>query len=262
MNILDLGDIAVHWRADGPEGGVPVVFLNSLGTDLRVWDKVVARLPGGVRAIRMDKRGHGLTDATPAPYSMGMLVRDAERVLDAVGVHDAVVVGLSIGGMIAQGLAVKRPDLVGALVLSNTAVRIGTPDIWEPRIAAIRDSGIEPLADGIMERWFAKPFRATPELPGWRNMLVRTTLDGYVGCCAAISGTDFYSTTATLTLPTMVIAGSEDGATPPDMVRETCDLIAGAQFHLIRGVGHLPCVEAPEVFSDLLNGFLANAGRL
>ncbi|MFN6979362.1 MAG: 3-oxoadipate enol-lactonase, partial [Gemmobacter sp.] len=206
--------------------------------------------------IRMDKRGHGLSDAPPAPYAMGALIHDAERVIDAAGVRGAVVVGCSIGGMIAQGLAVKRPDLVRALVLSNTAARIGTPAMWAERIAAVDAGGIAALADAVLARWFAPAFRATPEAAAWRHMLTRTPAAGYAGCCAAIAGADFLATTARLTLPTLAIAGSEDGSTPPDLVHETAGLIAGSRFHLIRGAGHLPCVEAPAAFLAALVPFL------
>jgi 3-oxoadipate enol-lactonase len=257
MRIMDLGDIRLHWRADGDPGGAPIVFLNSLGTDLRLWDKTVAALPPGWRAIRMDKRGHGLSDCPRGPYSMGALIRDAERVIDGAGVRGAVIVGCSIGGMIAQGLAVKRPDLARALVLSNTGARIGTAAMWAERIAAVEAGGIEAIADAVMARWFAPAFRASPEATGWRHMLTRTPAAGYAGCCAAIAGADFLTTTARLTLPTLAIAGSEDGSTPPDLVRETAALIAGSRFVLIRGAGHLPCVEAPEAFSAALAGFLA-----
>ncbi|MEZ5867277.1 MAG: alpha/beta fold hydrolase [Defluviimonas denitrificans] len=108
MHMLDLGDLSLHWREDGDPSGAPVVFANSLGTDFRLWDKVVPLMPKGLRLIRYDKRGHGLSSCPPGPYGMGALVRDAERLLDALGVRDCVFVGLSIGGMIAQGLAVKR----------------------------------------------------------------------------------------------------------------------------------------------------------
>ena len=121
MNILDLGDIQLHWREDGDPAGWPVVFANALGTDFRLWDRIVPLLPKSLRLIRYDMRGHGLSSCPPGPYAMGALVRDAERLLDALGVKDCVFVGLSIGGMVAQGLAVKRLDLVRALVLSNTA---------------------------------------------------------------------------------------------------------------------------------------------
>lgn len=262
MRIADLDGLKVHYTDEGDPTGPAIVFANSLGTDLRLWDRIVPQLPAGLRVIRYDKRGHGLTQASPAPYSMGTLVGDLERLLDHLGVRDCLLVGLSIGGMIAQGLAVKRLDLVRALVLSNTGAKIGTREMWQDRIAAIEARGIESLADPVMERWFSARFRATPELAAWRTMLVRQTVDGYAGCSAAIAGTDFYTPTSGLRLPTLGIAGSEDGSTPPDLVRETVDLIPGARFELIRGAGHLPCVEAPEEFARILNAFIAEVGHV
>ncbi|MEY8837650.1 3-oxoadipate enol-lactonase [Cribrihabitans sp. XS_ASV171] len=262
MQIAELGDVQLHYRVDGDPEGAPVVFANSLGTDLRLWDAVLPLLPDGLRFIRYDKRGHGLSSLPRAPYSMGSLVRDVEALLDHLQVRDCVFVGLSIGGMIAQGLAVKRLDLVRAVVLSNTGAKIGTTAMWEERIAAVQDHGIEPMADGIMERWFSKGFRATPELELWRNMLVRQPAEGYAGCSAAISGTDFYTPTSGLRLPALGIAGSEDGSTPPDLVRETVELIPGSRFHLIRKAGHLPCVEQPEEYAEVLTGFLREIGHI
>lgn len=262
MQICALDDINIHYREDGDPKGAPLVFANSLGTDLRLWDKVVPLLPAGLRIIRYDKRGHGLSDCPPSPYSMGTLVRDAERLLDALGVKECVFVGLSIGGMIAQGLAVKRLDLMRGMVISNTAAKIGTKEMWEQRIDGVRKGGIEALADPVMERWFSKGFRATPELVAWRNMLIRQPVEGYMGCSAAISGTDLMTPTSGLRLPTLAIAGSEDGSTPPDLVRETADLIHGSRFHLIRGAGHLPCVEKPEEYAEVLGKFLKEIGHV
>ena len=262
MRIADLGDLKVHYRIDGNPDGRPVVFANSLGTDLRLWDQVLPLLPQGLKYIRYDKRGHGLTELTPAPYSMGTLVRDVERLMDHLAVKDALFVGLSIGGMIAQGLAVKRMDLVRAMVLSNTGAKIGQPAMWDDRIAAVKAGGIEALADSIMERWFSAPFRKTDEFHAWRNMLVRQPAEGYMGCSAAISGTDFYTPTSGLRLPTLGIAGSDDGSTPPDLVRETVDLVPGSQFHLIRKAGHLPCVEQPEEYAAVLTKFMQDVGHV
>jgi 3-oxoadipate enol-lactonase len=262
MKLFDTGEVRLHYRVDGPADGAPVVFANSLGTDFRLWDPILPLLPKGLRIIRFDKRGHGLSTCPPAPYSMGSLITDTEKLLDHLGVKDCVFVGLSIGGMIAQGLAVKRLDLMRAMVLSNTGAKIGTPEVWDQRIAGVQSDGIESLADAVMERWFSKGFRATPELELWRNMLVRQEDAGYAGCSAAISGTDFYATTATLRLPTLGIAGSEDGSTPPDLVRETVDLIPGSKFHLIRKAGHLPCVEQPEEYAQVLTDFLSSVGHI
>ncbi|MGB5560191.1 MAG: 3-oxoadipate enol-lactonase [Paracoccaceae bacterium] len=262
MQMLDLGDVQLHYADEGSPDGAPVVFANSLGTDFRLWDKVLPLLPPGLRLIRYDKRGHGLSSAPAAPYSMGSLISDAEKLLDHLKVSDCVFVGLSIGGMIAQGLAAKRLDLVRAMVLSNTGAKIGTRELWADRIAGVKSGGIESLADAVMERWFSKPFRETAELTAWRNMLTRQPAEGYMGCSAAISGSDFYTTTAALTLPTLGIAGSEDGATPPDLVRETVELVKGARFHLIRGAGHLPCVEKPGEYAEVLTSFLRETGHV
>ncbi|MDU8946203.1 3-oxoadipate enol-lactonase [Ovoidimarina sediminis] len=262
MKIARLDGIDLHYREDGDPGGAPVVFANSLGTDLRLWDEVVARLPEGLRLIRYDKRGHGLSACPPAPYKMGTLVTDAERLMDHLDVTGAVFVGLSIGGMIAQGLAVKRMDLVRAMVISNTAAKIGTADMWQDRIDAVRAGGIAALSDAILERWFSKPFRAGEELIAWRHMLERQPAEGYMGCSAAIAGTDLMEPTSGLRLPTLAIAGSEDGSTPPDLVRETVDLIPGSRFHLIRGAGHLPCVETPDAYAEALTGFLKEVGHV
>lgn len=262
MQIFDTGDVRLHYRVDGPDDGAPIVFANSLGTDMRLWDPILPLLPDGLRIIRFDKRGHGLSTCPAAPYSMGALITDTEKLLDFLGVKGCVFVGLSIGGMIAQGLAVKRLDLIRAMVLSNTAAKIGNPTIWAERIAAVKEGSIESLADAVMERWFSPAFRQSPELELWRNMLVRQPDDGYAGCSAAISGSDFYTTTSSLRLPCLGIAGSEDGSTPPDLVRETTDLIPGSKFHLIRKAGHLPCVEQPQEFAQVLGDFLKGVGHV
>lgn len=262
MHIADFGDVQLHYRVDGDPEGAPLVFANSLGTDMRLWDPILPMLPKGLRIIRYDKRGHGLSSQPTGAYAMGALVRDAERLLDYLEIRDCVFVGLSVGGMIAQGLAVKRMDQVRAMVLSNTAAKIGTTAQWAERMDAVRSGGIEALADATMERWFSREFRATPDMALWRNMVVRQPVEGYLGCCAAISGTDFYTPTSGLRLPTLGIAGAEDGSTPPDLVRETTDLIPGSRFELIRKAGHLPCVERPREYAALLTAFLTETGHI
>lgn len=261
-HMFDTGSARLHYRVDGPADGPPVVFANSLGTDMRLWDKVLPLLPAGLRIIRFDKRGHGLSSTPPAPYAMGTLISDTEGLLDHLGVKNCLFVGLSIGGMIAQGLATKRLDLIRAMVLSNTAAKIGNAAMWDERIAAVKKGGVESLADAVMERWFSSAFCKTSELELWRNMLAQQTADGYAGCSAAISGTDFYTPTSGLRLPTLGIAGSEDGSTPPDLVRETVDLIPGSKFHLIRKAGHLPCVERPDEFAAVLSDFIKSTGHI
>ena len=252
----------LHWREDGDPSGAPVVFANSLGTDLRLWDPILPHMPPGLRLIRYDKRGHGLSDAPPGPYAMGQLVADAEAVIEAAGARETAFVGLSVGGMIAQGLAAKRLDLVRVAVLSNTGLRIGTRQLWQDRIEATHRDGLAAMAPAILERWFSRPFRESPTVHPWRRMVETCPPDGYAGTCAAIAGTDFHASSQGLRLPVLAIAGSEDGATPPDMVREMADLIPGSRFALIRGAGHLPCVERPKEYAALLADFLRATGHL
>jgi 3-oxoadipate enol-lactonase len=262
MKMAHFGDLGLHYDVTGPENGTPVVFANSLGTDFRLWDGILPHLPSGLRILRFDKRGHGLSDAPKGPYSMGALISDTEKLMDHTGFKNAIFVGLSIGGMIAQGLAAKRLDLVRAMVLSNTGAKIGTRDMWADRIAAVEVGGLEAVVDPTMLRWFSKPFHNDPEFSAWRNMFLRTPAMGWTGCAAAISGTDFISATSGLRLPTLAIAGSEDGSTPPDLVFETADLIPGSQKELIRDAGHLPCVEKPAQYAAILNAFLMAQGAV
>lgn len=263
MRAITVEGVTLHVRDEGPADGPALVFSNSLGTDFRVWDPLLGHLPAGLRLIRYDKRGHGLSDCPPQPWGMGDHVADLAGVMDALGVKGAAVCGLSVGGMIAQGLAAERPDLVRSLILCDTGAKIGSPEMWDTRIDAIRKGGIAALADAILERWFTKAFRAgAPDFPLWRNMLVRTTVEGYTGTCAAIRDTDLIESTSRLRLPCLAVCGSEDGATPPDLVRETAALIPGSRFELIRGAGHIPSVEQPAVLGRLISGFLKETGHV
>ncbi|WP_353475695.1 3-oxoadipate enol-lactonase (plasmid) [Salipiger sp. H15] len=256
MQTLSVSGVSLNIRDEGPRDGRVLMLANSLGTDLRVWDALIPLLPEGLRVVRFDKRGHGLSDAPAAPYAMETLVSDAEAICEALGLSDVTFVGLSIGGLIGQGLAAKRPDLVRALVLMDTAAKIGTPEMWQTRIDGIRANGVGSLADAILERWFTPGFRASdPQFAAWKNMLVRTPVEGYVGCCAAIAGADLTESTRALTLPVLAMAGAEDGSTPPELVRGTAEL-CGAEFALIEHAGHIPCVEQPEATARLITDFL------
>ena len=135
MQAVRVNELGLHAAVTGDPDGLPVVFANSLGTDFRVWDPLLPHLPAGLKIIRYDMRGHGLSDAPEGDYYMGDLVADAAGLMDALGLRDAVFVGLSIGGVVAQGLAAERPDLLRAAVFSNTAAKIGTEATWRDRIA-------------------------------------------------------------------------------------------------------------------------------
>lgn len=261
MSFLDLPDHRLHWCEEGDPRGAPVVFAHGLGTRLELWEEVVAALPQKFRLIRFDLRGHGGSDAPPAPWSMGALVRDAEALMDHLALRDCVFVGHSLGGMIAQALAVKRLDLVRALVLCGTATKIGTAETWAARAELTRAGGMEAVAAAELQRWFPRFAQKSKPAEVARDMLLSMKEESYLAACGAIAGTDFYATTARLTLPALVLAGANDGATPPDMLRETADLMAGADFVLLRGAGHLAPLDRPEDFARELDAFLTRIGH-
>lgn len=259
---IDANGVALHVLEQGDPDGRPLVFSNSLGTDLRLWDAVLPHLPGGLRILGYDTRGHGLSACPDGPYGIDDLVRDAAAVLDACDVRDPVFVGLSIGGLTAQALASARPDLVKAAVLSNTASRMGSAEMWQARMQAITEGGLEAISEAVMQRWFPARFRETSEARLWRNMLMRTPQEGYIGCCAALAGADLRAATAALRLPVLGISGSEDGACTPAETAATIATIPGARCEVIDGAGHLPCVDAPEDYAHLLTAFLKEVGHV
>lgn len=262
MPLAYLPHLRLNYRFEGATVGPVLVLTHPLGFDLTIWDQVIPLLPAAVRILRYDHHGHGGSDTPAPPYAMGALITDAERLLDHLNIRDCVFLGLSMGGLVAQGLAIKRLDMVRGLILSNTAAKLGTENIWQDRIALVRAGGMDSVIEAATQRIFSRAFRATPDLAHWQNLMRETNPDGYIGCATAIAGTDFYTPTTSLRLPTLAIAGSEDGATPPDLVRETADLIPGSRFALIRGGGHMPFVERPHAFADVLTTFLKEIGHV
>ena len=262
MQMIDANGTWLHVAGQGPKDGAAVVFANSLGTDLRLWNRLLPLLPPGLRLVRYDKRGHGLSANPPGPYTIDQLAGDAAGLIAALGLRQVVFVGLSIGGLIGQALALNHPGLLRALVVSNSAAKIGTVDMWTDRINAIRDFGLAVVAAPTMERWFSPAFRATPDLALWQNMLERQPADGYIACCQAIAAADLRRQVGALKLPVQMIAGSLDGSTPPELVRASGALIAQARYAEIDGAGHLPCVEAAPQYAQILNAFLKEVGHV
>jgi 3-oxoadipate enol-lactonase len=258
MAFARVNGVVLHHEVRGPTDAPAVVFSNSLGTDYRIWDEVVAALEGDYRILLYDKRGHGLSEATPAPYALEDHVGDLAALMDHVGIAEAVVVGLSVGGLIAQQLAARHPDRVRALILCDTAHKIGTAEMWNARIETTKTKGIASMADAVMERWFTPAYRApgNADFVGYTAMLTRTTVDGYAGTCAALRDADLTQSTSALTIPVLCVVGDQDGATPPDLVRSMADLIKGSRFEVIEGAGHIPCVEKPAETTKLIADFL------
>lgn len=261
LRFAPCGDQTIAYREEGTASGPAVVLAHAMGFDHGLWDATIPLLPPGLRIIRYDLRGHGQSSTPPAPYAMGALVRDAETLLDHLAIRDCVFIGSSIGGMVAQGLAVKRLDQIRALVLANTVTKIGTKETWARLIEATRTTGLSARFTSDVEQSFSPAFRRSQDLRHWQSLLAARRLDAFLGCAAAIAGTDFYTTTASLRLPSLIIASAEDAITPVDMVRELAGLIPGAAFHLIRKSGHLPMIEQPQAFARAVSDFLHGIGH-
>lgn len=262
MTFSRIGDGVLHWSFAGPANAPAVVLANSLGSDLRIWDAVVAHLPE-YRVLRYDKRGHGLSDTAAGAFGIDDHATDLAALLDLAGIGQCAVIGLSVGGMIAQRLAVRFSERIAALVLVATAARIGTTESWAARIAAVEQGGLASVADAVVERWVTADFRThrADEFAGWRNMLVRTPAAGYLATCAALRDTDLTADAPAIRAKTLCVAGEADASTPPDLVRATAALIPGGGFEVIAHAAHLPCLEQPEQLAALIRQHLAEAGH-
>ena len=260
MQSLKSGLEVIHFLDKGPRDDFAIVFLNSLGTDFRVWDKLLDVLGDRFRTVRMDKRGHGLSTNYKDDISIESLAKDVSVLVDSLNLKNICVVGLSIGGLIALELIRQRPNLCNKLILSDTAPKIGSENMWAERIKRVQEGGIEAISDDILARWFSNEFlkNKTVELQMWRSMLTRTTKSGYIGCCAAISQCDLTEQAKLINIPTLVIVGDEDGSTPVNLVKDAANLIDGSIFKVIKKAGHLPCVEQPNEVASIFLQFLEN----
>jgi 3-oxoadipate enol-lactonase / 4-carboxymuconolactone decarboxylase len=260
MQFVRAGGATLHVETNLIRNRPTIVFVNSLGCDLRIWDGVVAALaPSRLGALRYDLRGQGLSDVGATPYRIADHVADLEALLTNLEIERALICGLSIGGMIALGLAEKRPELAAGLILCCTAHRIGTAESWGARIAAVERGGVGAIAENVLPSWFSPAaYRDNaPFVALCRNMLARNPADGYAASCAAVREADLESAARAVSAPALCLAGEYDVATPPDLVRGLSALVPGAQFATIPGVGHAPCVEAPEAVAAQVVAFAA-----
>jgi len=261
MAFARVNGVVLHYRVLGPETAPALAFANSLGTDFRIWDEVVGRLDGRYRVLLYDKRGHGLSELPAGPYSIADHTNDLAALLDHVGIGRLALVGVSVGGMIAQDFAARFPDRIVAAVFSNTGHKIGTDAVWNERIASVEKGGIAAIADAVLLRWFTPSFHAqrSAELAGYRAMLTRQSSAGYAATSAGIRDADFTASTKALKLPVLCIAGDQDGSTPVDLVRSLSELVRGSDFRVIPDCGHIPCVERPDAVAGLIGSFLKSA---
>jgi 3-oxoadipate enol-lactonase len=258
MNFLIGNGLTIHFALDGTREGIPLVFINALGTDLRIWDGVVQQLADRCPILRFDKRGHGLSDCPPTPYSIHDFSTDLMAVLDQLEIPQANLVGISVGGMIALDFAASWPERVHSMVLCDTATVIGTADFWNDRIKRLRENGMQSMAEAILARWFAPTFRekSPAAYQGYYNMLTRMPLDGYAGTCEAIRDANLTDAARIVQARTLIICGTEDVSTPPGLVQGLKEIMPNAEFQEIPGAGHSTCIEQPDAVAAQIKRFL------
>jgi 3-oxoadipate enol-lactonase len=261
MPFAQLPDVRLHYRIDGDAGSPPLLLSNSLGASFEMWEPQMPVLAGRFRVIRYDSRGHGHSEATPGPYSIEQMAGDALGLLDRLSVARADFCGLSMGGMVGMWIAINAPARLDRLVLANTAARIGTAEMWNARIDAVRKGGTASIASGVLARWFTPAMleQPTPIVAQIRATFERISAAGYAASCAAVRDADQRHLLGRIHAPTLVIAGSDDQATPPDDGRFLADHIQGARYVEL-DAPHLSNIQAASAFTQALVQFLGNRG--
>jgi len=256
MPFVDVGELRTHFALTGDKEPV-LVFSNSLGTDFSMWEPQVAELQRRFRILRYDTRGHGQSSVLPADYTIEQLGRDVVGLLDSLRLDRVHFCGLSMGGMIGMWLGIHAPKRLHRLVLSNTAARIGTKEMWNGRIATVRADGMKSVAAAVIERWFTPEFRASfPEkVAVAQRMLEKSPPEGYAACCSAIRDMDQRNAVAQIKAPTLVIYGGKDPVTPAADAHFLKDQIRGA-IEVELAAAHLSNVEQADAFTEALREFL------
>lgn len=257
---LAFDDVTFRVTYEGPKGAPPILFSNSLGASLEMWDAQAAHFEQTHRVIRYDVRGHGETSATPGPYSLAQLAQDALRVLDGLHIHKADWVGCSMGGMVGQWLLTHHRERIGKAVLGNTAAFMGPPATdWNARIRMAYSKGMDPIAEAMKPRWFTKRFNEShaDEVSRVTDMVRKASPAGYAGCCAAIRDMDQRESIKGITNPVLVLIGAEDPATSPAMGEIMARNIPGAR-KVILPAAHISNCEVPDAYNRAVAAFLAS----
>ncbi len=242
----------LHHRFDGREAAPVVVLSNSLGSSLAMWERQVPALTERFRVLRYDQRGHGASPVPPGPYTIDDFGSDVVDLLDSLGLERVSFCGLSLGGAVGMWLGIHAPERLERAALCCTAARFGSPEIWAERAAAVRAAGsVEPLADAVLERWFTTEFRAEqPDaVARVRELLVATPAEGYAASCDALRECDLRGELGRISVPTLVVAGARDPATPPEQAEEIAAAIPGSRLAIIPDAAHFAQIEQPEAFN-------------
>lgn len=255
---LLVNGISVHVEEIGPVGAPAVLMSNSLAADTSMWAAQAQQLAQNYRVIRFDARGHGRTEATADDYSLDLLVDDVLSLLDAMGIEKVHFVGLSLGGMIGQLLAVRAPHRLSSLVLCATFASASI-EMWDERVRLARKEGVEPLIEPTLTRWLTPGFRAArPDVvDAVRDMIGKTSAEGYAGCAAAIRDMDISGAAQHISLPTLLVAAADDPSAPPETMARLHERIEGARFIVLEDAAHLFTIEQPDRVTRVIAEFLA-----
>ncbi len=261
MPYLDHAGARLFYTVDGPDSAPAILFSNSLGTDHTMWEPQAAALAGRFRVVRYDTRGHGRSTAPGEAFTVAQLGQDVIAILDALGIGQAVFCGLSMGGLTGMWLGIHAPQRFSHIVLANTAAKIGNADGWNTRIDTVRREGMAVMVAPSVERWFTPGFAAAAEraLDGLREVLAGLDPRGYAASCAAVRDADLRESVASITVPVLVIAGSQDPSTSAQEGRALADAIPGARFVELTAA-HISSFEQPGRFTAALLDFVR--GRL
>ena len=242
-----------HHIATGPHRAPVLVLSNSLGATLAMWDPQFRALSDRFRLVRYDTRGHGLSPTPPGPYSIDDVGTDVIELLDRLDAERAHVAGLSLGGMTAMWLGINAPRRLDRLVLLCTSPLMGPAQMWADRAATVREHGTRAIVDATMQRWLTDGYRATHDIEPLREMFLGVDDEGYANCCAAIERMDQTAGLESIIAPTLIIAGAQDPATPPDPHAHTiAQAISGARLEVLDPGAHLVNVEQPEAVTNLI----------
>lgn len=257
MPKVEIGEVRLYYELSGTVKGDILIFSNSLGSNLHMWDKVLPRLEKSYRVLRYDMRGHGESTAPPGPYNIAQLGRDALHLIDHLGLDCVHICGLSLGGMVAMWLGTHVPHRVGRLILANSGARIGTPQMWDERIAAVQNSGMAPLALIGLQRWFTPGYRDRhpEEMETVSGMIANTDPQGYVACCGVLRDTDLRNDIRSIEAPCLVITGTHDPATPPSNGLALYAALRNSSYVEL-DASHLSAWERAEEFADAVLAFL------
>ena len=236
----------MHHLMEGPEDASVLVLSNSLGTSLDMWREQAPALRERFRLLRYNHRGHGGSPVPPGPYTIEDLGRDVIALLDRLGVERFSFCGLSLGGMVGMWLASEAPERIDRLVLCCTSARFD-PEAYESRARTVRQHGVTKVAEAVLERWFTPAFREShPEVAEWAmDMLHDTPPEGYAACCEAIAAAELPGRLGVIRAPTLVIAGADDPAAPPDRLEFIRDSVPEAHLIVLSPAAHLANVEQP-----------------